>query len=86
MKYNQWNRPAGAPEARAALEAAGIPALPALILCARGLDTPEKASAFLDDDPGLLLDPFLMRDMDRAVSRIAPRAGGGGVHRGLRRL
>ena len=71
VKYHQWKRPAGAPGARAALEAAGIPALPALVLSARGVDTPEKARAFLANDPGLLEDPFAMRDMDRAVSRIA---------------
>lgn len=46
MKYKQWNRAASAPQARAAMEAAGVPPLAALTLCARGLDTPEKASAF----------------------------------------
>ena len=71
VKYHQWKQPDGAPGARAALEAAGIPALPALVLSARGVDTPEKARAFLANDPGLLEDPFAMRDMDRAVSRIA---------------
>ena len=57
MKYKQWNRAASAPQARAAMEAAGVPPLAALTLCARGLDTPEKASAFLDAGRGQLLDP-----------------------------
>ena len=68
MKYKQWNRAASAPQARAAMEAAGVPPLAALTLCARGLDTPEKASAFLDAGRGQLLDPFLMKDMDRATT------------------
>ena len=37
MKYKQWNRAASAPQARAAMEAAGVPPLAALTLCARGL-------------------------------------------------
>ena len=52
------------------MEAAGIPALAALALCARGLDTPEKAAAFLDAGTGQLNDPCLMRDMDKAADRL----------------
>ena len=58
------------PGAPAALEAAGIPPLPALVLSARGLDTPEKARAFLSCDPSSLSDPFLLKDMDAAAARI----------------
>ena len=79
MKYKQWNRAASAPLARAAMEAAGVPPLAALTLCARGLDTPEKASAFLDAGRGQLLDPFLMKDMDRAAARVR-RALAAGEH------
>ena len=79
MKYKQWNRAASAPQARAAMEAAGVPPLAALTLCARGLDTPEKASAFLDAGRGQLLDPFLMKDMDRAAARVR-RALAAGEH------
>ncbi len=72
MKYEQWNlRPAGSQDARRALERAGIPPLCAAVLCARGLDSPEKAAAFLDASPSLLHDPFLMRDMDRAARRVS---------------
>ena len=46
MKYQQWERSVFRPEARAELEQAGIPPLAALTLCARGLDTAEKAQAF----------------------------------------
>ncbi|MBQ9166250.1 MAG: single-stranded-DNA-specific exonuclease RecJ, partial [Oscillospiraceae bacterium] len=70
MKYDKWNILSGDPEAAAALEAAGVPPLPALVLCARGLDTPEKAIEFLRTDLSLLPDPFLLRDMDKAVPRL----------------
>ncbi|BDF72840.1 single-stranded-DNA-specific exonuclease RecJ [Oscillospiraceae bacterium] len=70
MKYQKWSKAGSDPAARAAMEAAGIPPLPALALCARGLDTPEKARAFLASGLDLLRDPMLLRDMDRAVARI----------------
>ena len=71
MKYRQWNLRAPSPAAQAAMEADGVPPLAAAVLCARGLDTAEKARAFLRSDEDLLWDPFLMKDMDRAVGRIA---------------
>ena len=71
MKYKQWNINAPRGEDCRALTEAGIPPLPALVLCARGLDTPEKALAFLADGEELLHDPFLLKDMDRAVTRLA---------------
>ena len=71
MKYEQWNLRRGAgTAARLQLERAGLPALCAAVLCARGLDTPEKTADFLSDSPDLLHDPFLLKDMDRAVARI----------------
>ena len=70
MKYKQWNISAPSAEDCRAMTRAGIPALPAVVLCARGLDTPEKARSFLDDREELLHDPFLLKDMDRAVARI----------------
>ena len=71
MKYEQWNLRRGAGmAARMQMERAGLPALCAAVLCARGLDTPEKAADFLSDSPDLLHDPFLLKDMDRAVARI----------------
>ena len=53
------------------MEAAGIPPLAAMVLCARGLDTPEKAAAFLDAGLGQLRNPLLMKDMDKAAARVA---------------
>lgn len=70
MKYDKWNILPGKPEAAAALEQANLPPLAALVLCARGYDTPEQAAAFLRHDSSLLHDPFLLRDMDRAVARL----------------
>ena len=71
MKYHQWKQAACDPAKAAALEAAGLPPLAALTLCARGLDTPEKAAAFLNSGQGRLHDPFLMKDMDKATARLA---------------
>ena len=71
MKYKQWNRAACPSGSRRAMEAAGIPPLAAMVLCARGLDTPEKAAAFLDAGLGQLRNPLLMKDMDKAAARVA---------------
>ena len=70
VKYQQWNRAVCPDGARAELERAGIPTLAALVLGARGYDTLERAGRFLSRDRGLLQDPMLLRDMDRAVLRI----------------
>lgn len=70
MKYRDWTgRPA---DERAAerLAAAGYGPLLARVLCARGCATPEEAGAFLATDLAALPDPFLLRDMDRAVARV----------------
>ncbi len=71
MKYEQWNLSrAPSLDVLRRMERAGLPPLCAAVLCARGLDTPEKAAGFLAETPVLLRDPFLLRDMDRAVARI----------------
>ncbi|HIT31960.1 MAG TPA: single-stranded-DNA-specific exonuclease RecJ [Candidatus Enterenecus stercoripullorum] len=71
MKYEQWNlRRAVSTDALRRMEQAGLPPLCAAVLCARGLDTPEKAAEFLAETPVLLRDPFLLQDMDRAAERI----------------
>ena len=70
MKYKQWNICTPQAEDCRHMIEAGIPPLPAAVLCSRGLNTPEKARGFLDDREELLHDPFLLKDMDRAVARI----------------
>lgn len=77
MKYKKWNQ--SAPDGRAvqALTGTGLPPLAAAVLCARGLDTPEKAGAFLSASQGPLYDPFLLRDMDKAVVRVEAALAGG---------
>ncbi len=42
----------------------------AKLLIQRGIETPEKAKIFFDPKLDTLHDPFLMKDMDRAVERI----------------
>ena len=70
MKYQEWRTAACDPAARRSMERAGVPPLAALTLCARGLDTVEKARSFLDAGRGQLLEPRLMKDMDAATARV----------------
>ena len=51
------------------LVSAGFPPLTAMILASRGMDTPEKANAYLDCECPLL-NPLLMTDMEPAVRRV----------------
>jgi len=71
-------KPQGDTEAVAAL-AAELRIAPVLanLLVQRGIDTVEKARKFFDPQLADLHDPFLMKDMDRAVTRVeeAVRSG-----------
>ncbi|WP_441000814.1 single-stranded-DNA-specific exonuclease RecJ [Fodinibius sp. SL11] len=49
----------------------GVPPKIARLLVLRGVDTYDKAEAFFRSDLSQLHDPFLMKDMDRATSRLA---------------
>ncbi len=51
-------------------EKLGVHSLTAKLLSSRGINTVEAAREFIDKDKIELLDPFLMKDMDKAVSRI----------------
>ena len=70
MKYKEWKMPSGSPKARQALEAAGIPSLLAVILSARGITQPDQARQLLTPRAEPVLDPMLLRDMDRAAARV----------------
>lgn len=61
----------------ALVKALRVPGFVARVLINRGLDDPAEARAFLQADERCLFDPFLMRDMEKAVERIcrAVRAG-----------
>ena len=76
LKYGIWNTQAPEPGAVNALVSAGYPPLPAMVLAARGMTSPQKAGAYLSCDAALP-DPFLMIDMDKAVRRVRQA-----IHRG----
>ena len=70
MRYKQWKIAHPSPEGRAQLELAGIPSLLACVLSARGVTEPEQAWKLLTPGEEPLLDPMLLKDMDRAVLRV----------------
>ena len=70
MKYGTWKIAQAEPLAVDRLMSAGYGPLAAVVLAARGLDTPDKAGGFLRS-PDPLPAPFLMRDMDKAAMRVA---------------
>ena len=70
MRYKQWKIAHPSPEGRAQLERAGIPSLLACVLSARGVTEPEQAWKLLTPVEEPLLDPMLLKDMDRAVLRV----------------
>ena len=64
-------KPQGNPKAVAAMAAAtGISPVLANLLVQRGIDTLEKAKKFFNPQLLDLHDPFLMKDMDKAVERV----------------
>jgi len=70
VKFKKWNIGAPAEADVALLQNAGYPYLLALTLAARGISAPEAAAEFLEQERSLTISPMLMRDMDKAVSRI----------------
>ena len=69
LKYGIWNIQVPEPGAVNALVTGGYAPLPAMVLASRGMNTPQKACAYLNCDASLP-DPFLMTDMDKAVRRV----------------
>ena len=70
MGYQQWKIAHPCPEGRAQLVRAGIPPLLASILSARGITDLEQVHRLLTPKREPLWDPVLLKDMDKAVSRI----------------
>ena len=70
MKYQKWSFSTIDRTVAQSLVQEGIPPLCAAVLSARGMETKEDVEDFLACDGGMLCDPFLLRDMDRAVARI----------------
>lgn len=71
MKYAEWVVHGYDPSDVRALEQGGVGRLAAMALAARGITDIPAARAYLCSDPDGLADPFLMRDMDRAVQRVS---------------
>ena len=69
VKYGIWNVSTLKPDAVNALVSGGYSPLTAMVLAARGMDNPAKATALLRADAPLA-DPFRMRDMDLAAARV----------------
>ena len=69
MNYRAWQLTEPDAAGESSLTGAGYGALLARVLAARGYNTPEKAGALLEEQAPLS-DPFLMKDMDKAVARI----------------
>lgn len=69
MNYRAWQLNPSAEQDAEALQEEGFGVLLSRVLAARGIHTPEAARHLLDGRDELS-DPFLIKDMDKAVSRI----------------
>ena len=70
LKYTRWLYSHGDKHTVEQLMDAGYPYLVSSVLAARGISTVEEANVFLERETRLAYSPFLMKDMDKAVSRI----------------
>ena len=71
MRYDRWTGGSYDAEAVDRLRAAGYPALLSAVLASRGAAAPEEIVPILERERQLSYSPMLMRDMDKAVSRIS---------------
>ena len=69
LKYGIWNVAVPQPGAVNELVRCGYPPLPAMVLAARGMENARQAHNYLDCNAPLH-DPFLMTDMNLAVTRV----------------
>lgn len=70
MKFENWIIHGFDRDSAVALVRNGLNPLVAVILASRGIDTMDKAAPILEYSLENIHDPFLMRDMDKAVERI----------------
>lgn len=71
MKMKRWvTAKPNLETVRSLASSCGFTPLAAAALCARGIDTPEAARAFLETDPAKLHDPMLLPDMAKARDTI----------------
>lgn len=70
MNYSKWKIEECPTDKLKLFTDAGYPTLLAAMLAVRGIGSAEEAKSFLDGGAELLCDPLLMKDMDKAVSRI----------------
>ena len=70
LKFGVWNVQKPPMEAVNQLVGAGYAPLTAMVLASRNIRDAESAGAYLNCE-GELVDPFLMKDMDLAVGRVA---------------
>lgn len=71
MKMKRWvTAKLNLETVRSLARSCGFTPLAAAALCARGIDTPEAARAFLETDPAKLHDPMLLPDMAKARDTI----------------
>ena len=67
----RWVLPEGNPDVHQRLvQELGLRDATAAVLVNRGINGPDDAGSFLAPSPTDLLDPLLLNEMDRAVSRI----------------
>lgn len=76
MRYEQWHMECPDPKAESRLRQAGYSSLLSAVLSARGVETPEQAAALLRRDQRLTISPMLMKDMEKAVTRIRQALSG----------
>ncbi|MCI6176485.1 single-stranded-DNA-specific exonuclease RecJ, partial [bacterium] len=69
MNYRAWQLKTADAAGEQPLAAAGYGPLLARVLAARGVTTPGAAAQWLEEQAPLS-DPFLLKDMERAVERI----------------
>ncbi|MDR2502466.1 MAG: DHH family phosphoesterase, partial [Oscillospiraceae bacterium] len=70
MRFENWTVKGFDRDAAVSLVRGGINPLPAVFLASRGMTGTEEAKSFLTENHGDILDPFSLRDMERAVLRI----------------